>query len=106
MKTRRDDLPRVSHPRLRGRHCEPGCGCGAVGGNFFARARLRGIGWGGNCRCYGVDLCSYLPVAAEPCRSHCDALPSGLYWHRPPTLARRQMMWKAAVEGHGAYDDI
>jgi hypothetical protein len=106
MKTRRDDLPRVSHPTLRGRHCKLGRGCGPVGGDFLARARLRGVGWGSNRRCYGVGVCPHLLVAAEPGYSHRDALPSRLYQRRPPTLARRQMRWKAAVEGHGAYDDI
>jgi hypothetical protein len=59
---------------------------------LLARTRLRGIGGGCDCRCYGASLCPRLRMVAELSCSSCDALSSRLYRHRPSPF-----VWKRVV---------
>ena len=85
-------VPWVPHLAVESHHYKSSHRCATVGGHLCSRTWLRRIGWGCDCRCYGVSLWPRLQVAKELSCSHCDALSSRLYRHRPSPF-----IWKRVI---------
>jgi len=85
-------VPWVPHLAVESHHYKSSHRCATVGGHLCSRTWLRRIGWGCDCRCYGVSLWPRLHVAKELSCSHCDALSSRLYRHRPSPF-----VWKRVI---------